>query len=87
MKNKLLRRRLLKILERDSPLTTQQIKSKLIQMDDDINKACNKNYRVGSGHSSNSISQTLSKDLRFEKMGTTSGTQHVALWGLRNDQE
>ena len=56
-------------------------------MDDDINKACNKNYRVGSGHSSNSISQTLSKDLRFEKMGTTSDTQHVALWGLRNDQE
>ena len=88
MRNKLLRKRLVKILQKESPLTTQQIKDKLIDMDAEINKSCNKNYRVGfSLPSSNSLSQTLTKDLQFKKVGTTNGWRHSALWGLRDDKE
>ena len=77
MRNKMLRKRLLKILEKESPLTTQQIKERLVDMDEEINKTCSKNYRVGfSLPSSNSLSQTLTKDLRFKKVGTTNGCRH-----------
>ena len=88
MKNKLLRNRLIKILAKESPLTTQQIKDKLIDMDAEINNMCSKNNRVGYIiPSSNKLSQTLTKDLRFKKVGTTKGWKHSALWGLRDDKK
>ena len=69
-------------------MTTQQIKDKLIDMDAEINNMCSKNNRVGYIiPSSNKLSQTLTKDLRFKKVGTTKGCKHSALWGLRDDKK
>tara|TARA_R100000152_G_C6716009_1_gene142744 strand:+ start:282 stop:641 length:360 start_codon:yes stop_codon:yes gene_type:complete len=88
-RNVVLRNRLVKILsEHGKPMTIEEIKTALRQMDYDINLKCNKNHRVGyTFPSSNKLSQTMAKDLRFWVVGKTGngGSKHptYSLWALK----
>ena len=88
-KNQVLRARLIKILsEHGKPMTIEEIKTALRNIDYELNLMCNKNHRVGySFPSSNKLSQTLTKDLRFwsvGKVGNGSPNNKVmSLWALK----